>query len=171
MGLLMENKPADRIKLLPKIIDNNFRGVKLSKYAFLVITVATIVRSLIHVFAPDGGAQSIATIPLEAYSAEAAATIIFMFSFWGLSQLLMGVVYLGVYLRYQSLIPMMYVLLIVEYAMRIVIGQMKPIITTGTAPGSVGSWIMVPVCVVLLTLSLVLPKRNLGKSSTDTAMQ
>lgn len=149
---------STKINLLPNAVDNRFNGIKLAQYAFLMITLATIVRSLIHVFAPDGGAQSIATIPLDTYPAEAAATVIFMFSFWGLSQLLMGMVYLGVYLKYKSLIPMMYVLLILEYVMRIVIGQMKPIVTAGTAPGSVGSWIMVPVCIVLLLLSL-LPAR------------
>ena len=151
----MEKPATDKIKLMPDSIDNRFRGKKISQYAFLIITVVTIVRSLIHVIAPDGGAQSIATIPLDAYSTEAAAAVILMFSFWGLSQLLMGLVYIGVYVKYKSLIPMMYVLLIIEYAMRIVIGQMKPIVTTGTAPGSVGSWIMVPVCVVLLILSLL----------------
>lgn len=156
----MEKSPADRIKLLPVVVDNQFRGIKLSQYAFLLITAATIVRSLIHVFAPDGGAQSIATIPLESYSPQAAATVILMFSLWGLSQLLMGFVYLGVYLKYKSLIPMMYLLLTVEYAMRIVIGQMKPIVTSGTAPGSIGNWIMVPVCVVLLALSLFQSRRN-----------
>ena len=156
----MEKSPADRIKLLPVVVDNQFRGIKLSQYAFLLITAATIVRSLIHVLAPDGGAQSIATIPLESYSPQAAATVILMFSLWGLSQLLMGFVYLGVYLKYKSLIPMMYLLLTVEYAMRIVIGQMKPIVTSGTAPGSIGNWIMVPVCVVLLALSLIQSRRN-----------
>ena len=156
----MEKSPADRIRLLPVVIDNQFRGIKLSQYAFLLITAATIVRSLIHVLAPDGGAQSIATIPLESYSPQAAATVILMFSLWGLSQLLMGFVYLGVYLKYKSLIPMMYLLLTVEYAMRIVIGQMKPIVTSGTAPGSIGNWIMVPVCVVLLALSLFQSRRN-----------
>lgn len=155
----MEQTSRQRIPLLPKIIDNQYRGIKLAQYAFLLITSATIVRSLIHVFAPDGGAMSIATIPLSAYSAEAAATVVLMFSLWGLSQLLMGLVYLGVYLKYKSLIPMMYVLLIVEYSMRIVVGQMKPIVTTGTAPGSVGSWIMVPVCAALLALSLI-PRRT-----------
>ena len=156
----MEKSPANRIKLLPVVIDNQFRGIKLSQYAFLLITAATIVRSLIHVLAPDGGAQSIATIPLESYSPQAAATVILMFSLWGLSQLLMGFVYLGVYLKYKSLIPMMYLLLTVEYAMRIVIGQMKPIVTSGTAPGSIGNWIMVPVCAVLLALSLFQSRRN-----------
>lgn len=162
----MEKSSADRIKLLPAVVDNQFRGIKISQYAFLLITLATIVRSLIHVFAPDGGAQSIATIPLASYSAQAAATVILMFSLWGLSQLLMGFVYLGVYLKYKSLIPMMYVLLTVEYAMRIVIGQMKPIVTSGTAPGRVGSWIMVPVCVVLLALSLIKRKAKIEEAQT-----
>ena len=142
------------LRLLPAVVDNNFRGIKLSQYAFLLLTAATLVRSLIHVFAPDGGAQSIATIPLASYSSDAAAAVVLMFSLWGLSQLLMGVVYLVVYIRYKSLISAMYVLMIVEYAMRIVIGQMKPIVTSGTAPGSIGNWIMVPVCIVLLAFSL-----------------
>ena len=160
----MEKTPAEKIKLLPNPVDNCFRGIKISQYAFLLITFATLVRSLIHVFAPDGGAQSIATIPLNAYPADAAAAVVLMFSFWGLSQLLMGIVYLTVYCKYKSLIPMMYVLLIFEYAMRIVIGQMKPIITTGTAPGSIGNWIMVPVCAGLLALSLIR-----GRVSTQTS--
>ena len=159
----MEKPTTDKIKLLPDSIDNRYRGRKLSQYAFLILTAATIVRSLIHVFAPDGGAQSIATIPLGSYPADAAAAVILMFSLWGLSQLLMGFVYLGVYVKYKSLIPAMYVLLIFEYAMRIVVGQMKPIVTAGTAPGSIGNWIMVPVCVILLIFSLM-P----GKAATQT---
>ena len=151
---------AGKIPLLPAQIDNHYRGLKISQYAFFLIAAVTLVRSLIHVFAPDGGAQSIATIPLDSYSAEAASTVILMFSLWGLSQLLMGIVYLGVSLKYRSLIPAMYVLVIFEYAMRIVIGQMKPILTTGTAPGSIGSWIMVPVCAVLLALSLIPAKSS-----------
>lgn len=167
----MEKHHVKRIKLLPDQIDNIFRGKKISQYAFLIITVVTIVRSLIHVFAPDGGAQSIATIPLDTYSTEAAVTVILIFSFWGLSQLLMGLVYFGVYVKYKSLIPVMYVLLIIEYAMRIVIGQMKPIVTTGTAPGSVGSWVMVPVCVVLLALSLIQSKRDLSETPAYSGKQ
>ena len=74
----MEKPATDKIKLLPDIIDNRYRGRKLSQYAFLILTAATIVRSLIHVFAPDGGAQSISTIPLGNYPADAAAAVILM---------------------------------------------------------------------------------------------
>jgi hypothetical protein len=45
--------------------------------------------------------------------------------------------------------------------MRFVIGQMKPIVTSGTAPGSIGNWIMVPLCAVLLALSLVQEKQRI----------
>lgn len=161
----MEANKKVKVKLLPAVIDNQFHGLKIAQYAFLILTIATLVRSLIHVFAPDGGAQSIATIPLANYPADAAAAVILMFSLWGLSQLLMGIVYFVVYFKYKSLIPAMYVLMIVEYAMRIVIGQMKPIVTSGTAPGSVGNWIMVPVCIVLLVLSLTLAKPKVPANS------
>jgi len=161
----MKKNNRTGIPLLPDAIGNGFQGLKIAQYAFLVLTIATLARSLIHVFAPDGGAQTIATIPLASYSGEAAATVILMFSLWGLSQLLMGIVYLVVYFKYKSLIPAMYVLLIVEYAMRIVIGQMKPIVTSGTAPGSIGNWIMVPVCIVLLVLSLQRAKRKVSVES------
>lgn len=147
------------IRILPKTIDNVYKGNPISKYVFLLLTVITIVRSLIHIFAADGGAQSIATIPLDSYTSAGAATVIMMFSLWGLSQLLMSVVYGVVYLRYKSLIPAMYVLLIIEYIMRIVIGIMKPIVTAGTAPGVIGNYILVPLCVIMLLLSLIKSKQ------------
>jgi len=126
----------------------------ISKYSFLFIAVVTIIRSFIHIFASDGGAQSIATIPLDLYSKEAADAVIYTFSVWGLSQLLMGIVYLAVFIRYAFLIPFMYVLLVTEYLSRIIIGMMKPVIITGTAPGSVGNYLMVPLCTVLLVFFL-----------------
>lgn len=147
------------IRILPKTIDNVYKGNRISKYVFLLLTVITMARSLIHIFASDGGAQSIATIPLDSYTPAGAATVIMMFSLWGLSQLLMSIVYGVVYLRYKSLISAMYVLLIIEYIMRIVIGTMKPIVTAGTAPGGIGNYILVPLCIIMLLLSLIKSKK------------
>ncbi len=79
-------------KLFPGKGSNDYQGRPISKLVFIVITLVTIVRSLIHIIAPEGGAQSIATIPLENYSEAAAATVILMFSLWGLSQLLMEII-------------------------------------------------------------------------------
>ena len=140
-------------KLLPEQV-TRYSGHPLAKWVFVALTVITIGRSLVHMFAADGGAQSIATIPLDAYSTAAADTVIFLFALWGLSQLIIGLLYGVVLWRYQGLIPLMYLLMIFEYAMRIVLGNLKPIVTTTTAPGAIGDYILVPLALVMLILSL-----------------
>ena len=116
--------------------------------------MVTIGRSLVHMFLPDGGAQSIATIPLDSFTVDGADAVILIFALWGLSQLLIGFIYGLVLWRYQAFIPSMYLMLIIEYGMRIVLGAMKPIQTTGTAPGAIGNFIIVPTAIVMLVLSL-----------------
>lgn len=140
--------------ILPTPITNHYQGHSLAKWVFVLITIATIIRSIIHIVALDGGAQSIATIPLQLYSSAASDTIIMLFALWGLSQLLVGLVFMIVLLRYQSLIPAMYGILIIEYTMRIMIGVMKPIETVGTAPGGVANYVIVPVALLMFIMSL-----------------
>jgi hypothetical protein len=114
----------------------------------------TVVRSLIHVFAPDGGAQTIATIPLDSFSREGASAVILIFALWGLSQLIMGIFYVIVCLRYKSLIPLMYLFILFEYLMRLILGVLKPIESTGTAPGAIINFIFPPLVIILFLLSL-----------------
>jgi hypothetical protein len=141
-------------RLFPKTIDNHFSGHRFALWLFYPITLITIVRSLIHIFRSDGGAQSIATIPLDSFTAAGSATLIAIFALWGLSQLLMGGLYALVLFRYRAMIPLMYLLILIEYAGRMGIGLTKPIATIGTAPGGPGSIVMVGIAIVCLFLSL-----------------
>lgn len=142
-------------KLFPQQVDNHYQGHAIAKWTFLILVFITIVRSLIHMFAPDGGAQSIATVALDSFSPQAADTVITMFGLWGLSQLIIGLLYAVVFWRYQALIPLMYVTLLFEYFMRLIAPLYTPgITTTGTAPGSVGDYILVPLTLVMLVLSM-----------------
>ena len=142
------------LQLIPPNITNDYRGSLLAKRVFMLITVVTLVRSLIHILAPDGGAQTIATIPLDTFGTNAADAVVLAFSLWGLSQLIIGLVYVGVLFRYQSLIPLMYAQIVFEYAMRIVLGVMKPVETIGTAPGAIGNYVLIPLALIMLALSL-----------------
>ena len=63
-------------RLFPAHFDNNFRGYNSALWVFYAFTVLTIWRSQHHLFASDGGAQSIATIPLDSYSAAGASTVV-----------------------------------------------------------------------------------------------
>ena len=87
--------------LLPRQITNEFSGSQIALWGFYLLTALTLWRSQHHIFSSDGGAQSIATIPLENYSDSAASTIIGMFALWGLSQLIIGIIYLVAAIRYR----------------------------------------------------------------------
>jgi hypothetical protein len=142
-------------KLFPKTIDNQYRGSAIAKWLFVVITIHAVGRSLTHIFLPDGGAQSIATIPLDAFSPSAASVIVGLFAYWGLSQLLFGLVFVLVLWRYQSLIPLMWVFMFIEYSGRLLIGGFyKPFETVGTAPGAVLNHVFPLLALVMLVLSL-----------------
>lgn len=141
-------------RLLPRSIDDGYRGHPFAFWLFVPITVVTILRSCIHVFRSDGGAQSIATIPLDRFTSGGADAVVTIFALWGLSQLVIGIVYVVVLLRYRALLPLMYLLLLVEYVGRLGIGWMKPLETLDTPPGGPVSFVLVGLSLVGLVLSL-----------------
>lgn len=153
--------------VLPKTINNHYQGNQIAKYTFYLIIAFTLVRSLIHIFSSDGGAQSIATIPLDTYGEDSARAVIFVFALWGLSQLLMGILYLVVALRYRSLIPLTYILIVFEYIGRMLIGFLKPLVLSGTAPGGIGNYVLVPFALLMFFLSIsTRNKQTLKKTTT-----
>lgn len=140
--------------LLPTTVTNDYRGMAIAKWVFVAITVITVARSLAHIFLPDGGAQSIATIPLDTYAPGASAVIIGMFAQWGLTQLMFGLLYVLVLWRYQALIPLMWLFILFEWTGRLLLGFVKPFETVGTAPGAVGNLIIPLLALIMLALSL-----------------
>ena len=154
----MKPNPLLRQHLFQGLTGNYFSGNRIALFFFGFLTAVTIVRSLIHIIAPDGGAQSIATIPLSSFTPNGAAAVIHLFALWGLSQLLMGLVYLLALVHRRTLIPLLYFLGILEYGFRLLLTILKPMEITGTAPGAVGNYLLVPVLIIMLILSL-LPNR------------
>lgn len=147
--------------IFPKQITNTYTGHPIALYAFYLITSITLIRSLIHILAPDGGAQSIATIPLDTYSVESANTVIFIFGLWGISQLLLGILFLIIVVRYKALIPLMYILIFTEYTLRLILGLFKPITLVGIAPGGIGNYVFIILSIILFFLSIQKPKTTI----------
>lgn len=154
-------------RLFPKRISNDYSGSRIAFWFFVLMTVVTIARSVVHIVAPDGGAQSIATIPLDAFSSNGAATVVHLFGLWGISQLVVGVVYALALVRYRSLIPLLYLLAVAEYLARLALAWAKPIETVGTAPGAIGNYLLPPVLLVMLVLSLRTPGGGVTDHPTD----
>jgi hypothetical protein len=137
-------------RIIPKQADQNYVGHKVAEYTFVLIAMISLIRSLIHVFLPDGGAGVIAGLDLS----QAGENIVFAFGLWGVSQTIYALVQLLVAFRYKSLIPLMYILLILETLGRMLIGIIKPPVLLATPPGGPANWILLPLAILMLYLSV-----------------
>lgn len=147
--------------LLPRHVDAAFEGPRWVLWVFGALTAVTLWRSQHHIFASDGGAQSIATIPLDSMTETGRAAVIGVFALWGLSQLLLALVQLAALIRWRGLIAPLLLVMAAEYAGRMALGGFKPIPLDGAAPGGAINLPMVAIC---LTLALAACYRRDGAS-------
>jgi hypothetical protein len=75
-------KEGETVGLFPMQADNNFHGYRIAAVVFLLVALLTLVRSCIHIFAPDGGASTIAGINT---SVDGGSNTISVFALWGLA--------------------------------------------------------------------------------------
>jgi hypothetical protein len=123
-------------KLIPEKIENKIPKNKFVYYFFWLLVGFNFFRSIEHIFAEDGGAESIAGIPLSSYSPEAANNIVSIFAQWGLSQLFLACILLIVVLKIRELIPLMLLIVALENIFRAGIGQYKSLIIDSAPPGA-----------------------------------
>ena len=137
--------------ILPKTIDNSIQGTKVPFFVFAMYAILSTVRSCIHIFTADSGAGSIAGMDLTVSGANG---IIFAFGLWGSSQLLFAIIQLIVVFRYRALIPLMYLMLVLEILLRQLVGIMKPVTFSHTPPGAIGNHLLLPLAIIMLVLTI-----------------
>jgi hypothetical protein len=72
----------------------------------------------------------------------------------------MGFVYLVVFFRYKNLNPFIYLLILTEYSGWIALGYIKPLEVSHTPPGVIDDYILVPLAILMMILSLKRPKKK-----------
>jgi hypothetical protein len=142
-------------RLFPECIDNRYRGQKLALWLLVPITFMKVGISLTHIFRGDGGAQSIATIPLDTYPAGAAQNVIALFARLGLEQFLLAALCVVVLLRYRSMIPFMYLLIVVHDIAQMAIARMKPLALAATSGARTPALVVTALSVIGFLLSLL----------------
>ena len=130
---------------------------KFSLIFLIVLTTVTTLRSLAHIFLPDGGANSIAGLDV---SGTGGNNLIAMFAQWGYTQLLLSVMMWGVIIFARNLLPFALLVQTLDWGGRILIGLMKPVEVASAPPGEIGSYILWPLCLIALWFSL--PKKSAG---------
>ena len=118
-------------ELLPKD-PTKFEGFRAVRIVTAIYLLVMVVRSCIHLFAADGGAQSIAGIDT---SVEGGNNIIAIFHQWGAIQLILAVLLFVLFFRYPGFTPLILLTLALDPVMRFIAGQMMSLTTTGTPPG------------------------------------
>jgi hypothetical protein len=142
-------------RLFPPVAEK-YTGPLPPFYFLILVAVASTVRSLIHMFAADGGANSIAGI---AVNVAGGVNIIAMFAQWGSSQLILALIYWLVIGRYRFLTPVMLAIVVLEQIFRLGIGHLKPLEVVTPPPGALGSQLLLPVAVIALVWAL-LPRKE-----------
>jgi predicted tellurium resistance membrane protein TerC len=141
-------------EFLPQRADNAYHGHKLALWLFAVIILMRIVMSLNSILNGRTIANSADGIPLHTYTPAAAQTAVSLFALLGLSSFIICLLCILVLVRYRSLVPVMFALLLLQSLGGRLILHFLPIIRTGTPPGIYVSLILLAFMVVGLALSL-----------------
>ena len=110
-----------------------YDGFLLVRIATALLLFVVVVRSCIHLFASDGGAQRIAGIDT---SVEGGKNIIAMFHQWGAIQLILAVLLYVLFFRYPGFTPLIVLTLASDPVMRFVASRVLSVTSTRKPPGA-----------------------------------
>ena len=145
---------------IKKVFPNNlskFEGLRIIRLITALYLSVMVARSCVHLFAADGGAQSIAGIDT---SVEGGDNIIAIFHQWGAIQLILAILLFVLFFRYPGLTPLILLTLTLDPVLRFVAGQQMSLTTTGTPPGEALNGLSLYLLLVLFLGSLWNKKPN-----------
>ncbi len=125
---------------------SSFDGFQFVRIVTALLLFVVVVRSCIHLFAPDGGAQRIAGVDT---SVEGGNNIIAMFHQWGAIQLILAVLLCVLFFRYPGFTPLIVLTMAFDPIMRFVASRILNVTSTRKPPGAV---LNAPAFVVLMLL-------------------
>jgi hypothetical protein len=96
-------------------------------------------------------------IPLDTFTSRGAETVVSVTALLGLSQFLLAVLGVLALIRYRTMIPFMYALLLVEYFAKKWIQLVKPIVRVGTPPATYVNLALIALLLAGFVLSLWRP--------------
>jgi hypothetical protein len=141
-------------QLFPRTIDNTYRGHTLALWLLALIVLMKVAMSLNSIFNGYLVASSADGIPLDTYPSAAAGTIVALFAILGLAHFMICLLCILVLVRYRSMIPFMFALLLLQHLGGRLILHFMPIVRTGTPPASVINLVLLTLMIVGLGLSL-----------------
>lgn len=147
-------------RLFPARADNTFNGSTIGLWLFAPLVLMESIIGVNSIFMARSVASSADGIPLDAFSAGAAQTVVGLFAMLGLAHLMLYLMCVIALLRYRALVPLMYALLLVDQLGRKAIRYFLPIPSAGSPPGTTVMFVLLGLIVVGLVLSLRSPGKD-----------
>lgn len=129
-----------------------YEGPQIIRVALVLILVIMVVRSCIHLFSSDGGAERIAGVDT---SVEGGNNIIAMFHQWGAIQLLLAAVLVVLFFRYPGFTPLILLTVALDPVSRFVASRKMKVTSTRTPPGAAFNGIAFVVLTLLFVASMM----------------
>ncbi|KAF0184243.1 MAG: hypothetical protein FD163_1817 [Hyphomonadaceae bacterium] len=151
--------------IFPKQFDNVFRGYKMAIWILgLVVFVKMMMGFNSAGLNPWVSTQFVIKnadgIPLDSFGPEAASVIVFMFKAWGLGLLILSLLGILAIVRYRAMIPLMYLVLLIEQIGRKIMITLAPIITSTTVDNSSSAVPINLIITLILCFGFILSLQN-----------
>lgn len=141
-------------RLLPRRLDNTYRGYRLGIWLFALVVALKTAQSLAAIFGAHSIAISADGLPVDSFPPAAAQTVVALFALRSLWRLLFCLLCVLALVRYRAAIPLLFMVLAVEYAAAELIVRFLPLGRTGTPPGPMVNLVAFGVSVAGLALAL-----------------
>lgn len=125
-------------QLFPRRADNSYRGYKLGLWLFALVVLLKLGLGLYFIFDGSVAASSGDGIPLGTFTSAGARTVVSLFALWGVEHLMIALLCLLVLIRYRTMVPLLFTLLLVEHLSRTLVFHFLPFATTGAGGESPG---------------------------------
>ena len=149
-------------RLFPKQLDNDYRGHVLAIWLLVPLALSKLLQgaNVAGLLGTDKSRQvleGVDNVPVSTFPAEAAAQLVFLFAAWGLGIFVLGLLALVVLLRYRAMIPLMYLLLLIEQVGRKALSTVhldRPFVSLSTSAANLINWGFLVVLAIGLLCSL-----------------
>ena len=145
--------------ILPKQINNNYKGSKIAIYGFYPIMVMWLFRSFTHFLSENAGLVKIASInKLPITNNIDPNNLVYLFaSLWGASQLIITLLTILFFFKYRSLLPMLWLIVIFDILLRFISGFLHPLTPEyyiNVPPGSLAQIPLLIYGILMFTISI-----------------
>ena len=148
-------------RIFPKQADNSFRGHWLAIWLMVPVVLLRTLQGVYSILQTHEVAVTADGIPLGAYSPAAADAVVSLFALLGLALLIVSLVCTVILVRYRSLMPFGYVLLLIDVLGSKVLVMIHPIARGGASKvgelsvGAAINYAMLAAIVLGFAMSLV----------------